>query len=224
MIRVYAVVEGQTERALVKDVLAPHLASLEVYLSPIVVQTSPGYRGGGSSWKKWENDIRTTLKQKPGVDVRVTTLFDLFRLPGDFPEFKQISRECDTKRRCDNLEAAMTGVFDDPRFIPYIQRHEVEALVLASLDSLPELFDDEQALKGISELKRELGEQHPEDVNDGPETAPSKRLQKHLIGYRKVLHGPDAVKFTKLAVVRRRCPRFDKWMEGLEALSPEATE
>jgi len=220
--RVYAIVEGQTEGALVTKTLAPHLATMKVYLYPVIVQTSPGHRGGGSSWGKWENDIRTTLKQQQGAEVRVTTLLDLFRLPRDFPEMAQHGQEPDTSRRCDKLEAAMAGVFDDHRLIPYLQRHEVEALVLASLDALPEFFDDQHALKGISQLRQELGNQCPEDVNDGPDTAPSKRLGKHIPGYRKALHGPDAIEITKLAVVRERCPRFHRWLETLEALSPDA--
>ena len=46
--RVYVVVEGQTEESVVNDVLVPHFAPMEVYLYPIIVRTSRGHRRGGS--------------------------------------------------------------------------------------------------------------------------------------------------------------------------------
>ncbi|MCK5796674.1 MAG: DUF4276 family protein [Deltaproteobacteria bacterium] len=219
MIRVYVVVEGQTEEAVVKSILEPHLSSMGVYLFPIIVKTSPGHRGGGTHWAKWENDIRNLLKQHKGQGVRVTTLFDLFRLPKGFPELDEHGADTNTSRRCDALAKAIDEIFDDRRFIPYLQRHELEALVLASLDGLEEFFDDSDALKGLSDLKNEIGDQAPEDINDGPETAPSKRLMRYIPGYSKTLHGPMAIEDTGLQAVRERCPRFDQWIKILEALA-----
>jgi hypothetical protein len=66
----------------------------------------------------------------------VTTLFDLYGLPKDFPGLDEHQADKDTNRRCDALQATLGQEFDDPRFIPYLQRHEFEALVLASLPSL----------------------------------------------------------------------------------------
>jgi hypothetical protein len=110
----------------------------------------------------------------------------------------------------------------DRRLIPYLQRHELEALVLAALPALRDLFDAKDALAGIDALEREIGASPPEDVNDGRETAPSKRLMRHIPGYRKVLHGPDAARAAGLPALRRACPRFDAWVRQLESLG--ATE
>jgi len=217
--RVYVVVEGQTEENVVEDLIVPHLAPMGVYLYPIIVRTSRGHRGGGSHWTKWENDIRRIPRQQQGSDVRVTTIFDLFRLPQGFPGWEEHGREQDTNRRCDGLQRAMADVFGDPRFIPYLQRHEVEALVLASLDGLAELLDASEDLRGLESLRAEIGEQAPEDVDDGPETAPSKRLTNHIPSYRKTVHGPRAMEAAGLQAVRARSPRFDQWVCKLERLS-----
>jgi hypothetical protein len=56
-------------------------------------------------------------------------------------------------------------------------------------------------------------------VDDGERTAPSKRLEDHVPGYSKVLHGPLAVADTGLAAVRHRCPRFHGWITRLETLA-----
>lgn len=103
--------------------------------------------------------------------------------------------------------------------VPYIQRHEFEALVLASLPSLRELLDAEDDLEGLTRLEETLAGAAPEDINDGETTAPSKRLLDHVPGFRKSLHGPLATSGTGLAGLRQQCPRFGKWVGVLEALS-----
>lgn len=76
MMRVYIIVEGQTEEAVVKDLLASHFSQLNIELYPIIVKTSIRHKGGGRRWSKWKNDILKVLKQQKGPLVRVTTLFE----------------------------------------------------------------------------------------------------------------------------------------------------
>ena len=217
----YIVVEGHTEREVVNGILKPHFSPMGVYLFTVLVKTAPGYHGGGNLWSKWEKDIRRLLKQHKRSNVRVTTMFDLFRLPNGFPGIQEHGLITDTAERCHALERAMAEVFDDLRFIPYLQRHEIEALVLASLDYLGELFDAPDDRRGVQMLKEEIGDLPPEEVNDSPETAPSRRLERHIPGYRKALHGPLAIEAAGLQHVREKCPRFDQWVKKLERLAEE---
>ncbi|MFV8751310.1 DUF4276 family protein [Nannocystaceae bacterium ST9] len=122
-----------------------------------------------------------------------------------------------TMQRCASLEKSLGDTFADWRFIPYVQRHEFEALVLASLASLGELLDADDAREGWRALTDELAGQAPEDVNDGKTTAPSKRLLARIPGYSKTTHGPLATEGTGLAALRERCPRFGAWITRLEA-------
>jgi len=147
----------------------------------------------------------------------VTTLFDLYGLPDDFPGLGAHAQEPDTNRRCDALQTALGAAVNDQRFIPYLQRHEFEALVLASLPALGELLDAEDDLAGLAALRREVDALTPEDVNDGRNTAPSKRLLAHIPGYSKTLHGPLVTSATGLIALRRTCPRFNAWLDQLEA-------
>ena len=83
--RLYVLVEGPTEVAFVKRVLYPHLVTVGLWSTPIIVETrrDPGgskYRGGGD-WSKWRRDLVRLTKGHPGKDVRFTTLFDLYGLP-----------------------------------------------------------------------------------------------------------------------------------------------
>jgi hypothetical protein len=151
--------------------------------------------------------------------VSFTTLFDLYGLPDDFPQLAVLSQNADTLKRVAELEQAMSATVNDHRLNPYIQRHEFEALVLASLDSLGALLDAQDDVDGLSQLREDLVNQAPEDVNDGHDTAPSKRLKGRIPSYVKTLHGPLAVESTGLMSIRAVCPRFNAWVTKLEGLS-----
>lgn len=225
--RLIIVVEGPTEEDFVKESLVGHLANYGVFASATVVgkemayrrgHQRPGARGGGL-FRHWKRDIDRILRHDSSDDLRVTTLWDLYGLPEDFPGLDKHGADPDTRRRCDALERSLANIINDRRFMPYIQRHEFEALVLASLPSLAELLDAEDDLAGLAALEAKIEGINPEDINDGKETAPSKRLLTHIPGFRKTLHGPIATGDTGLVSLRQQCPRFDAWLSALEALA-----
>lgn len=220
--RLYLLVEGQTEERFVKAVLEPHLRDRGIHATPIVVatrrdrKTGQKARGGGH-WVQWQRDVRRLLADQKGGDVHFTTLFDLYGLPRDFPGLKEHGADLDTQRRVDLLEQAMAQAVGDRRFIPYLQRHEFETLVLASLKALAELMDAAD-LEGLAALQQSITGVEPEDVNDGATSAPSKRLTQHLPAYQKTLHGPLAVEGAGLSALMAACPRFGAWIRQLEQL------
>ena len=57
----------------------------------------------------------------------------------------------------------------------------------------------------------------PEEINDSPVTAPSKRIQELVPRYQKPLLGSRAALEIGLAAIRRECPHFDNWLKELEA-------
>lgn len=223
MTRLIMVVEGQSEEAFVKDVLVPHLANHGVGASATivgkVVAQKRGHRHrGGGSFKHWRADIGRILRGDASANLRVTTLFDLYGLPDDFPGLSEHGADTDTLRRAAALEAALGQELGDCRLLPYVQRHEFEALVLAALPALDGLFDADDDRRGLANLAASTAGTCPEDVNDGQASAPSKRLAHHVPGFRKTLHGPAALKTAGLQTIRTACPRFDAWVHRLETL------
>ncbi len=202
--------------------MGPHLASRGIWVSPLIVQTSRDAFGrkrkGGGQWKHWHRDLMRLIGQQPGQEARFTTMFDLYGLPDDFPGLDQHAQVTDTARRALLLEAAMARAVDDTRFVPYVQLHEFEALVLASLDSLALLIEAPEDRAGLTRLAAIVQASSPEAINDGPDTAPSKRLTQHLPTYRKTVHGPLATETTGLATLRAACPHFGAWVARLETL------
>jgi hypothetical protein len=224
----FVFVEGQTEEQFVNRTLAPHLTAKGVYAKARILPTkrdrSTGQilaRGGGY-FKTWKKELAIHLRSDSRPDLRFTTLFDLYGLPDDFPQLEELFRISDTSTRADAAEKVFAEQFGDSRFCPYFQRHEFEAFLFADLAELRRILDDAKDLAGIDELAQKVAGVSPEDIDDGPTTAPSKRLAGAIRSYNKVLHGPLAVESMGLSKVRSRCPRFSAWVASLESLGRRA--
>ncbi|WP_428261636.1 DUF4276 family protein [Haliangium sp.] len=59
----------------------------------------------------------------------------------------------------------------------------------------------------------------PEHIDEGAETAPSKRLLKLFPGYDKPSFGSLVSQQIGLEAIRRECPHFSQWVARLESLS-----
>jgi hypothetical protein len=57
----------------------------------------------------------------------------------------------------------------------------------------------------------------PEEINERPKFAPSKRIADLFPGYKKTLHGPTTAARIGLDQIRKECPHFHNWMNKLEA-------
>lgn len=226
MIRLYVIVEGQTERNFIKDVLAPYLAMFNVLARPSVVSTrfdrkiGKTFRGGLTSYQKLHSLIVDKTKEARGNDVRFTTMIDLYALPRDFPGFDTAWKMSDPYARIAALENAFASDINDWRFLPYIQLHEFEALVQAGLEYLPELYDVNEAQLGA--LAREVRKKGPELVNDGVETAPSKRLKTCIPVYNKLYAGVQIAQKVTIPGLMASCPHFGQWVTMLQTLGEQA--
>jgi hypothetical protein len=213
-------VEGQTEERFVKTVLMQHLQGFGVYATPVPVATSRSAdgtkaRGGGINIDRVGNEIGRLLRGFS--DGYVTTLYDFYgfedKRPGDAVE---------------HLEARIAARVGSPeRLISYVQLHEFESLLLSDAAVAADYFQASKLVALITQAVSRAGT--PEQVNDGHQTAPSKRLEAwtrdhspRLQRYSKATktrHGPQLAARLTLPVIRRACPRFDAWIGRLEAVS-----
>ena len=223
MIRLHIVAEGQTEEEFVKSVLTEHLGSLNISTDVHCITSKRTkkkvYRGGAVSYGKIKKDIMLWLKQDRSQEARFTTMLDLYALPNDFPEFAESQNKSDPYQKVEQLEAAWGNDINDPRFIPYIQLHKFEALILSEPQKLTERFPDYQV--NIHKLLAVCEKfTSPELINDGSTTAPSKRLNKFIPGYEdaKVSVAPLIAKKIGLPTIRQKCPHFNAWISQLEKL------
>jgi len=225
--RLHFIVEGQTEETFVNRVLVPQLAAFSVWGKARCVMTSRRrgikYRGGIGSYARTKNDIVLWLKEDQNPDAFFTTMFDLYALPNDFPGFENACRITDPRGRVTALEDAMRQDIQHPRFIPHIQLHEFEALLLADPQKLDwEYLEHNAAIQNLIRMASAFAS--PEWIDDGNETAPSKRIIREIPEYEgmKASAGPLVAEKIGLSTLRAKCEHFGKWLGKLETLSQEA--
>ena len=102
--------------------------------------------------------------------------------------------------------------------IPYVQKHEFEDLLFSDVEVFRAIGQATDVEIGRLSAIRQAFES-PEEINDSPHTAPSKRLLGLLPGYRKRLHGPLITGLIGPDTLRAECPRFNAWLTGLEGLA-----
>lgn len=224
MIRLNMIVEGQTEETFVNKILRPHLAAQNIFTYVRCVETGRKrdriYRGGMTTYSKAKKDIELWMKQDHGEDVRFTTMFDFYRLPIDFPGFDAAKIKTDAYDKVSLIEKQLSDDIGSPRFIPYIQLHEFEALLLAAPEKFKHYYiDDAHALRLLINEIAEFS--NPELINERPETAPSKRIIKHLTRYanEKPVAGPQIAEHIGLSLIRSKCSHFETWITRLENLN-----
>lgn len=216
MTRVYVVVEGQTEEAFVRELLAPHYARTSIYLTPIIISTSPGYKGGVVSYSKVKPQLLRLCKQDSRAYV--TTMFDLYALPGDFPgkNLAGYPGMGSGQQKSTFLETQLAQDIAQTNFIPNLMVHEFEALLFVQPEKFSEWTDDETVVSNLSAIAQAYAT--PEDINDSPQTAPSKRVLTVMSAYQKTIHGPLIACAIGLDAMRGACPHFHAWLQKLEAL------
>lgn len=226
IIRLHLIVEGQTEETFVNAILRAHLANFNVMADAHMITTNRRYgrlgRGGISHYAQVKRDLEQWTKQDRKNDVRFTTMIDLYGLPEDFPGFAESRPIADAYERVQTLEKAFSEDVNDHRFLPYIQLHEFEALVLADPQKLDWEFLEHN--RQISKLVTLASQQNPELIDDGVETAPSKRIEREIPEYegRKSSAGPIVVGKIGLETLRQRCWHFGEWLGKLEALGSQS--
>ncbi|TYO92289.1 DUF4276 family protein [Desulfallas thermosapovorans] len=222
IIRLNVVVEGQTEETFVSEVLAPHLAMKGVFAVARAVATSRTktyvYRGGVTTYAKIRNDIINWIKQDPSSYI--TTMFDLYGLPKDFPGKDSLLPNINCYDKVSILEKAFAQDINYQRFIPYLQLHEFETLLFAELDKLKFYYvqGKDAAIRRLKDTVKGIA---PELINDGVNTAPSKSIIKEIPEYKdgKRVVGPLIVGQIGLPALKQACPHFNEWIKEIEFLS-----
>ena len=218
-------VEGQTEEDFVNQVLSLHLyragySSVGARLLGNARQRSQ--RGGIRQWGSVRNDILDHLAGDR--DCLATTMVDYYGLPSSWPGCEEAKRQATLTDKATSIQKALRndiseqfeGAFDPRRFVPYVVMHEFEGLLFSDPGKFalgigrPELSDEFQSIRNEFTT--------PEEINDSPLTAPSKRVLSLYPRYQKPLMGAQAVREIGLDVIRGECPLFDGWIGELETL------
>ena len=216
MKRLAVSVEGQTEEEFVKSVLWEHLRPLGVEPTPILIGRARGGSGGGNvSIERLAPEMANLCWN---FDF-VTSLVDFygFRGKGDrtVDELEQYLGQ--------EVQARIHHRRNVTEVIPYVQKHEFEGLLFSDVRAFgTAIAAPDRSVLHLGSIRAQFST--PEEINDNPDTAPSKRIANVIAGYQKRLHGPLVAEEIGLGMIRAQCPRFGNWISRLESLlDPSAT-
>jgi len=221
------IVEGSSEENFVNDVLVKHFAPLNIFISARKITTGwdrlniKPAKGGLLKYTKFKNDVLRWIQSDRGrIHTFYTSFIDLYAFPKDTesPYTSLIQQITNPYQKIAALEAAIGEDINHPNFIPYVQLHEFESLLLVDPDRLLGMYPDGKS--GVRRLKEDIGNANPEEVNESYHTAPSKRIIKYLPDYegQKAQVGPLVAEDIGITELRNKCPHFNEWISKLENL------
>ena len=216
---IVVLVEGKTEQIFIQNIVSPYLAGKGVYITPIII-SKPGQKGGDVKFVRAKNDIELHLKQRP--DTYLTIFVDYYGLKNDWPGIEEAKRQTTPAAKAEKINNATKSQVNDlfggndadRRFIPYVAMHEFEAMLFSDPEKLATQLGVPQSR--IDKILKKCGE--PEQIDDSPHTAPSKRLEDLSRRFKKTSTGIAIANAIGLKKIRNECPLFNKWLTDIERL------
>jgi hypothetical protein len=224
--RILLHVEGETEETFVNEILRPHLCTrgyIQVSARLMGNARQRDRRGGIRPWRTVKEDILAHLKED--AHCLVGCMVDYYALPqtgerawpgreaaGKVP-FHEKAAMIQTALLAE-VAAEMGRSFDRRRFLPYVMMHEFEALLFSDCERFAKGIGRPELALQFQQIRDGFGT--PEEINDSPASAPSKRVQDLVPGYEKPLMGTLAVLEIGLEAISTECPHFRSWLELLE--------
>jgi len=197
--------------------MEPHFVGEDAWITWSIFTTKrpaggPTFKGGLSTWPKLERELQRLLRDSSTTVL--TTMLDYYAFPPDAPGMAERPHGS-PHERVRHVESALAKTIGDKRFLPNLVLHETEAWVLADCRRLGEVMGNPDPAAELEWIVRL--ESGPELVNDGMDTAPSKRIISAYPQYTKTIDGPLVIADVGLDLIRSRCPHADDWLREIEA-------
>lgn len=227
MARLLVHVEGETEESFVNEILRDHLHGFgyeHVCARLLGNARQRSKRGGIRAWPSVRDDIVRHLKEDRHRVV--TTMVDYYALPqsGDraWPGRAEAALQVYAQKIAvisqaisADIGAVMGEDFNSSRFVPFVVMHEFEGLLFSDCLRFGKGIGRTDLVAQLQNIRDAFSS--PEEINDSPETAPSKRVEALIPGYQKPLMGTLAALEIGLDKIRDACPHFNNWLLQIEA-------
>jgi hypothetical protein len=219
MKRIIIICEGTTEQEFCNKTLLPYFAAKGIYVQAPRIEKS---NGGIVNWSALKGQIENHLKHDPAGFVSLLIDYYGIYAKHNFPAWEEASEIADKSDRLSFIEQKMKDDIDEKlryRFMPYMQLHEFEGLLFNQISIFHEQIPAAD-LVNLPELQSTFDRfTNPEMINNTPDNAPSKRLQRIIKGYSKVVYGNILAEAIGLSRIRTKCFRFNAWINSIEALN-----
>ena len=227
MTRLLVEAEGETEETFVKELLSLHLYNFgytQVAARQMGNARERFRRGGVRPWPEVRDEILSRLKGDEGIII--ATMVDYYGMPqsgpGAWPGRAGAAALLSYPNAIEesllaDIAGAMGGSFNPRRFIPYVMMHEFEAMLFSDCAEFARGIGQPDLTQTFQEIRDQFDT--PENIDDSPDTAPSKRIEALVFRYRKPVIGIQAATAIGLPAIRAECGHFRGWLERLESLA-----
>lgn len=224
-------VEGETEEMFVAELLREHLVEFGWHsVEPRLMGNARlrSHRGGIKNWPGVRSEIIRHLRQDAGCFV--ATFADYYAMPqageGCWPgrgtaatvtPGTAVSRGRTVQiALVDDIATTAGQDFNRSRFVPFVAMHEFEGLLFSDCRATATAINRPELTGALEAIRASFSS--PEEINDSPTTAPSKRLMELVPNYQKPLEGTLAALSIGIPTIRRECPHFNSWLTSLEMI------
>jgi len=178
------------------------------------------HRGGIRSWPLVKREIVDHLREDPRCIA--STMVDFYGLPQNgsaaWPGRSEATGASALVKAAhvetalqDAIATEMGPGFHLERFV---LMHEFEGILFSDCRAFARAVGQPPIEIKLREIRNQF--ETPEDINDSPDTAPSKRITALIPGYEKPLFGNIAAMEVGLMQIRAECPHFNQWIQRLE--------
>ena len=203
MKRILIICEGLTEVQFTNQLLIPYFSEKNIFLTTCNLK-------GVVTYGKSKTEIQRLCREDSSRWV--STLIDYYRFPKDFSAYNQYQNKS-SYERAQLLEKEFQTDINEPNFIAHLNIHEFEALLFSDTQAFEKTFNNEASISIDTINKQYIS---PEHINDGPATAPSKRLKSICTKYDKVLRGSLIAEAITLNTIHQKCVLFNAWLKKIE--------
>lgn len=215
MRNVYIYCEGQTEESFIREVLYPYFLEMNIFVRPIICTTSrtlsKKFKGGVSNYDKIKHELIKLCKTHH--NEYITTMFDYYAMPKNTPGIN--IQDSDIYSQIKKIEKAINDDIGQPNCNFHLMLHEFEGLLFSNPESF-KLIAENDVINEIQKIKTKY--LTPEHINNSPETAPSKRLEKLIPNYAKIKNGTLISKEIGIDKILAECVHFRTWIEQIKNL------
>ena len=232
MTRLLVHVEGRTEEEFVHEVLKDHLYQHGYsHVAPRIMgqPNRRDQRGGIRGWLETKRDMIDHLREDQ--DRINTTMVDYYGLPQSGANAWPGRAAADRVILADRATTVEKAIQKDlrrelgdsllpHRFLPYVMMHEFEAMLFSDCTLFAQGIGRPELEPEFQAIVEKFG--GPEGIDDTPEGAPSKRIERLVDDYEKPLMGVLAALEIGLGGIRAACPHFNAWLARLEEIPATA--
>jgi hypothetical protein len=173
------------------------------------------------NYARAKKDILLQLKQD--ANIYCSTMFDLYGLETGFPGTVPPSGLLAAQNAVHIENAILQDIAAvvpyhraEERLIPYLQVHEYEGLLFSDTTAFAAALGRANLAAQLANIRNLF--RTPEDINNDPNNAPSKRIAGIYPQYNKVIEGTLAAQRIGVDRMLAECPHFRNWIDRISAL------